>query len=206
MQPFISRSHPIRWRGRCQHCGGAILSERQAVGLFVLVVGIVLVPFVGGVNAVTDDGQQNADAILGRLKELLAATETKVIVVPFPDSRSRILKADGTSDFFLFLERGNLRGMEPMSSFYAALESGDMELAVELFSQNSLTSLRASDYGWNGLGVPMERSDGSGQIEDRLYKTMEGAPFGQVDITPEDTQTFLEYIETILIPALEVGF
>ena len=181
------------------------MSERQAVGLFVLVVAIVLVPFVGSVNAVTDDGPQNADAILGRLKELLAATETKVIVVPFPDSRSRILKADGTSDFFLFLERGNLRGMEPMSQFYAALESGDMELAVELFSQNSLTSLRASDYGWNGLGVPMERTDGSGQIQDRLYKTMEGVPFGQVDITPEDTQTFLEYIETILIPALEAG-
>ena len=68
------------------------MSERQAVGLFVLVVVIALVPFVGGVNAVTDDGQQNADAILGRLKELLAATETKVIVVPFPDSRSRILR------------------------------------------------------------------------------------------------------------------
>jgi hypothetical protein len=186
--------------------GGAILSERQAVGLFVLVVAIVLVPFVGGVNAVADNGQQEAEAIIGRLKELLAATETKVIVVPFPDSRSRVLKADGSSDFFLFIERGNLRGMEPMNSFYAALESGDMAIATEIFTQNSMVSMRASDYGWNGLGVPMERMDGSGQIQDRLYKTKEGAPFGQVDITPEDTQTFLEYVETILIPALEGGF
>ena len=180
------------------------MSESQPAYLFLAVLAIVLVPFIGVVPAVADDGQQDADAIISRLKELLAATDTKAIVAPFPDSRSRILKVDGTSDFFLYIERGNLRGMEPMNNFYAALESGDMALAIELFTRHSLVSLRASDYGWNGLGVPMERTDGSGQIQDRLYKTVEGA-FGQTEIGPEDQQMFLEYIETILIPALEAG-
>jgi hypothetical protein len=65
--------------------------------------------------------------------------------------------------------------------------------------------LRISDYGWNGLGVPLERQDGSGEfIQDRLYKNTEGV-FGPAEVTAEDSATYLEYIETILIPALEAG-
>ncbi len=181
------------------------MSERQAVRLFLGVAAIVLVPLIGGVAAVADDGAQDVEAILGRLRELLAATETKVVIVPFPNSRSRILKADGNADFFLYIERGNLRGTEEMALFYAALDAGDTAGADDVFMRHSLVSMRASDYGWNGLGVPMERADGGGPIEDRLYKTA-GGVFGKADITPEDAETFLEYIETILIPALEGRF
>ena len=173
--------------------------------LFLAVAAVVLVPLVSDVAAVADDGQQDAEALLGRLQELLAATETKVVIVPFPNSRSRILKADGSSDFFLYLERGNLRGTEQMDAFYDALDAGDTAAADDVFTRHSLVSMRASDYGWNGLGVPMERADGNGQIEDHLYKTA-GGVFGKADITPEDSETFLEYIETILIPALEGRF
>ena len=181
------------------------MSERQAVRWFLLVAAIVFVPLIGGAPAVADDGPQDAQALLGRLRELLAATETKVVIVPFPNSRSRILKADGSSDFFLYVERGNLRGTAEMDAFYAALDAGDMAAADDVFTRHSLPSLRASDYGWNGLGVPMERTDGGGQIQDNLYKNV-GGVLGRADITPEDAETFLEYVETILIPALEGGF
>ncbi len=174
--------------------------------VFLVIAAIVVVALVGGVPAVADDGEQDAEALISRLRELLRATETKVIVVPFPNSRSRILLADGNADFFLYIERANLRGTEEMNVFYAALEAGDMAAAADVFMRHSMVSLRASDYGWNGLGVPFERPDGSDQmIEDRLYKTANGV-FGRVDITAEDAEMFLEYIETILIPALEGRF
>ena len=174
--------------------------------VFLVIAAIVVVALVGGVPAVADDGEQDAEALISRLRELLRATETKVIVVPFPNSRSRILLADGNADFFLYIERANLRGTEEMNVFYAALEAGDMAAAADVFTRHSMVSLRASDYGWNGLGVPFERPDGSDQIiEARLYKTANGV-FGKVDITAEDAEMFLEYIETILIPALEGRF
>ena len=163
----------------------------------------VSVSAVAPVQAV--GGQQDAEALLARLQELLQATETKMIIVPFPNSRSRILKADGSSDFFLYLERGNLRGTEQMEQFYAALDGGDMAAANDVFTRHSLVSMRVSDYGWNGLGEPMMRQDGSGEsIQDRLYKNTEGV-FGPADPSEEDVATYLEYIETILIPALEGG-
>ena len=75
----------------------------------------------------------------------------------------------------------------------------------DVFTRHSLVSLRVSDYGWNGLGVPMERQDGSGEsIQDRFYKNVEGL-FGPAEPSAEDMATYLEYVETILIPALEGG-
>jgi hypothetical protein len=168
-------------------------------------VAVVVVSLSTGGPVRADGGQQDAEAIIGRLRELLGATETKMIIVPFPNSRSRILKADGSSDFFLYLERGNLRGTDEMDDFYTKLEAGDMVGANDVFTRHSLVSLRISDYGWNGLGVPLQRQDGSGEaIQDRLYKNNEGV-FGPADPTDEDVATYLEYIETILIPALEGG-
>jgi len=156
-------------------------------------------------TALAGDGQQDAQALISRLQELLAATETKVIIVPFPGSRSRILKADGSSDYFLYLERGNLRGTDEVNQFYGMLEAGDMAGANDMFTRHSLVSMRISDYGWNGLGEPMMREDGSGEsIKDRFYKNTEGV-FGPAEPDDEDVATYLEYIETILIPALEGG-
>lgn len=174
--------------------------------VFLAVLAILSVSLSAGAPALANGEQQDAEALIGRLRELLQATESKMIIVPFPNSRSRILKADGSSDYFLYLERGNLRGSDTMDDFYAKLAAGDMEGANDVFTRHSLVSLRISDYGWNGLGVPMMREDGSGgSIADRLYKNNEGV-FGAAEPTPEDVATYLEYIETILIPALEAGF
>jgi hypothetical protein len=182
------------------------LLQRRVVRGILSVATIVVVSLTGGMPARATGGQQDAEALLGRLRELLQATETKVLLVPFPNSRSRILKADGSSEFFLYLERGNLRGSDTIDEFYAALDAHDMSAANDVFTRHSLVSLRISDYGWNGLGVPMERSDGSGEsIKDRYYENSEGL-FGPAEPSEEDVATYLEYIETILIPALEGGF
>ncbi len=177
----------------------------RPVRVFLCVAAVFVISLSGHTSAVASGGQQDADAVIGRLKELLDGTETKIFLTPFPNSRSRILKVDGSSDFFLYIERGNLRGTDTIDQFYAALEAKDMTAANDIFIRQSLVSLRISDYGWNGLGVPLERQDGSGEfIEDRLYKNTEGL-FGPADVSDEDSATFLEYIETILIPALEGG-
>ncbi len=179
--------------------------QLRRVRVFLAVSAISLVSLSAGTPALANGEQQDAEALLGRLRELLHATESKMIIVPFPNSRSRILKADGSSDFFLYLERGNLRGSDTLDDFYAKLDAGDMAGANDVFTRHNLVSLRISDYGWNGLGVPMMREDGSGEtISDRLYKNNDGV-FGAAEPTPEDAATYLEYIETILIPALEAG-
>ena len=179
------------------------MSQLRRASVFLVVSAILLASLSAGTPALASGEQQDAEALIGRLRELLQATETKMIIVPFPNSRSRILKADGTSEFFLYLERGNLRGSETMDDFYAKLAAGDMAGANDVFTRHSLVSLRLSDYGWNGLGVDMMREDGSGgSIADRLYKNNDGV-FGAAEPTPEDAATYLEYIETILIPALE---
>ena len=181
------------------------MSQLRRVRFLLAVSAIFLVSLSAGTPALAHGEQQDAEALIGRLRELLQATETKIIIVPFPNSRSRILKADGNAEFFLYLERGNLRGNETMTDFYAKLAAGDMAGANDVFTRHNLVSLRISDYGWNGLGVPMMRQDGSGEfIADRLYKNNEGV-FGSAEPTPEDVATYLEYIETILIPALEAG-
>jgi hypothetical protein len=175
------------------------------VRVSLTVLAILLVSLSGGMPALASGEKQDAEALIGRLRDLLQATETKMIIVPFPNSRSRILKADGNAEYFLYLERGNLRGTETMEDFYAKLGAGDLVGANDVFTRHSSVSLRISDYGWNGLGVPMMRQDGSGGlIADRLYKNNDGV-FGSADPTPEDVATYLEYIETILIPALEAG-
>jgi hypothetical protein len=181
------------------------LSQLCRARVLLAVSAIFLVSLSAGTPALANGEQQDAEALVGRLRELLQATESKMIIVPFPNSRSRILKADGNAEYFLYLERGNLRGSETIDDFYAKLAAGDMAGANDVFTRHSLVSLRISDYGWNGLGVPMMRQDGSDEfIADRLYKNNEGV-FGAAEPTPEDAATYLEYIETILIPALEAG-
>lgn len=182
-----------------------MLSQLRTAGVALAVLAVLVASLSAGTPALANGEQQDAEALIGRLRELLQATETKIIIVPFPNSRSRILKADGNSEFFLYLERGNLLGSETIDDFYAKLAAGDMQGANDVFTRHSLVSLRISDYGWNGLGVPMMRQDGSEQfIADRLYKNNDGV-FGAAEPTPEDAATYLEYIQTILIPALEVG-
>lgn len=181
------------------------MSQLRAVRAFLALAAVFSMSICAATTVHAGSGQQDAQALLTRLHELLAATEAKMIIVPFPGSRSRILKADGNSDYFLYLERANLRGAEEVDQFYGMLEAGDMDAANAIFTRHSLVSMRVSDYGWNGLGEPMMREDGSGEsIQDRFYKNVDGV-FGVAEPGEEDVATYLEYIETILIPALEGG-
>ena len=174
--------------------------QRSAQQILVAIATIVLVS-ASGATAGEPTGPQDAEAIVSRLRELLNATESKRAVVAFPNSRSRILTADGNSDFFLYIERGNLRGTETIDAFYQQLDAGDVDGAYETFARNSLVSMRISDFGWNGLGVPMSIESGS-EIQDRFFKNTEGV-FGAAEVTPEDAATYLEFIRDILIPGLE---
>jgi hypothetical protein len=179
------------------------LSKSRAVRALLAFSGVIVMLGVGPPSVAPGNGQKDAAAVVARFRELLAQRDSKLVIVPFPNSRSRILKADGSSDYFLYMERGGLRGTEAMDSFYAALEAGDTAAADQVFMAHSLVSLRISDFGWNGLGVPMA-TEGGTEIEDRLYKNVEGV-FGPADVSAEDAAVYLEYIETILIPALERG-
>ena len=176
------------------------MSERSAQRVLAAIATIVLVS-ASGATAGEPAGPQDAEATLARLHELLNATESKRAAVPFPNSRSRILTVDGNSDFFLYLERGNLRGTEAIDAFYQQLEAGDIDAAYDTFVRNSLVSMRISDFGWNGLGVPMGIEEGE-DIQDRFFKNVEGV-FRAAEVTPEDVATYLEFIRDILIPALE---
>ena len=181
------------------------MSQRRAVRILLAAFAVLLVCPAGGLPANATEGEQDAEAIVSRFRELLTASGSHLVIVPFPNSRSRILKADGSSDFFLYLERANLRGNETMDAFYAAMDAGDIAAANDIFVQHSLVSMRISDFGWNGLGVPMPSSnEGGNDIQDRFFKNVEGV-FGPAEITDEDAATYLEFIETILIPALEGG-
>ncbi|MGD8331065.1 MAG: hypothetical protein PVJ49_16665, partial [Acidobacteriota bacterium] len=69
--------------------------QLRAVRVVLALVAIALLSQSVGVAATAGSSEQDQAAIVARLKELLQATETKMIIVPFPNSRSRILKADG---------------------------------------------------------------------------------------------------------------
>lgn len=147
--------------------------------------------------------QESAEATLARVKELFAARESKFIVTPLPGSRSGVLHANGASDFFLYIERGSLRGQDAIRAFYAAYEAGDMEAAHEVFLGSQIVTLRVSDYGWNGLGVPFTVPAGN-QIEDVYYRVVDGI-FQHAEIDDEGVQEYLELLREVLIPALEGG-
>ncbi len=168
--------------------------------MLVAIAAIVCMS-AGQATAAAPAGPQDAEATLARLRELLSATESKRAAVPFPNSRSRILTVDGNADFFLYLERDNLRGTEAIDTFYRQLEAGDVNGAYETFARHSLVTMRASDFGWNGLGVPMIMETGA-EIQDQFFKNVAGV-FRAAEVTAEDAATYLEFIRDILIPALE---
>ncbi|MFQ5743352.1 MAG: hypothetical protein ACE5HV_07160 [Acidobacteriota bacterium] len=143
---------------------------------------------------------QDAQVLLARVKELFAAMPSKRIVVPAPGSRSVVLAADGAADFFLYLEKGSIRG-KAIDTFYQQYESGDLEGAYDTFVKNNIVTLRVSDFGWNGLGVPMIVKSGR-EVRDRHFRGVNGI-FQQAEVTPEDARNYLELLRTVLIPALE---
>ena len=185
--------------------GGALLAQRRFVGLALVASAVSFVALaVVTSSATASEERQEAEAVLTRFRELLTATESKRVVAPLPNSRSRIVIADGSSDFFLYIERGNLRGQETVDVFYQQLNAGDVDAAYETFVQNNQVLSRISDRGWNGLGVPMVTEAGT-EIPDVYFKVVEGMFKKVDDITAEDASDYLDLIRDILIPALEGG-
>ena len=168
--------------------------RRPLVYIFIAAVVASLVPEPAS-------PQESGEELLARVKELFAAREAKRLVTPLPGSRASVLAADGSSDFFLYLERGSIRGQEAIDAFYERLEAGDMDGAYEEFLQSQIVTLRGSDYGWNGLGIPFTTPAGS-EIEDVYYRVVDGV-FQHAEINDENSEEYLELLRTVLIPALE---
>ena len=168
--------------------------RRPLVYLFIAALVATLVPD-------TASSQESEEELLARIKELFAARESKRVVTPLPGSRASVLAADGSSDFFLYVERGSIRGNDTIDTFYERLEAGDMDGAYEVFLQSQIVTLRVSDYGWNGLGVPWTTPAG-GQVEDVYYRVVDGI-FQHAEINDESQAEYLELLRTVLIPALE---
>jgi hypothetical protein len=168
--------------------------RRPLVYIFIAALVATLVPD-------TATSQESTEELLARVKELFAAREGKRIVTPLPGSRASVLAADGSSDFFLYVERGSIRGQDTIDTFYERLEAGDMDGAYEVFLQSQIVTLRVSDYGWNGLGVPFTVPAGN-EIADVYYRVVDGV-FQHAEINEESQEEYLELLRTVLIPALE---
>ena len=144
----------------------------------------------------TDD----AGAVLQRVNELFEATGLTRALTPMPGSRSVVFTAEASAVMFLFVERGSLRG-NAIDTFYSELEAGDVEAAYTTFNRNSIVSMRATDYGWNGLGQPLATESGT-EVQDILYRVEESV-FRRVDVTAEDADEYLGLLRDVLIPWLE---
>ena len=172
--------------------------ERRT-SLQYLALALVVLAIVGQVSDSVAFPQDDAVATLAHVKELLDGIPAKRIVTPLPGSRSVVLAAT-SFDLFLLFERGSIRG-GAIDEFYQQLEAGDMDPAYDTFTRNNITSMRANDFGWNGLGVPWENPTGA-TVEDILFKVEDGL-FHRVDVTAQDAADFLELLRTAIIPALE---
>lgn len=154
---------------------------------------------------VAQDRSSNQTTLTNRIKALLAESGRTRLVAPLPGSRSAVVSVDTSSDLYFYLERGSIRG-DSIDTFYAALESGDPQVAYDTFIGNAIIILRATDYGWNGLGIPMRSGSGrdAQDIPDVLFKDV-GGSFGRAaTITAEDVSTYVELLTTV-ISILETG-
>lgn len=141
-------------------------------------------------------GAQELGAKAQRVRELVQAQGLSTYLVPAPGSRSNVISVDVSTSLFFFLERGSIRGTA-VQDFYAAIEAGDMEAASQAFTANANMTVRATDYGWNGLGVPWVTDSGS-EVPDILFKDM-GGTFRRADaITDEDLTSYEDMLDAVL--------
>lgn len=143
--------------------------------------------------------QEPVDAIT-RAKDLFSGREDKRVVTPVPGSRSIVVAFDGSSDFYLYVERGSIRG-NAIDAFYEQLEAGQVDDAYNTFVQNSVVTMRVSDYGWNGLSQPLTTESGS-EIPDVFYSITEGI-FQRVEPSDEDKSAYHELVSDVLLPELQ---
>jgi len=139
---------------------------------------------------------QDLAAKTRRVRELAQAQGHSRVLVPEPGSRSSVIAVDVGTGLFFFLERGSIRG-PAVQRFYDALEAGDMAAASLIFTGNAMMTMRATDYGWNGLGTPWIADSGT-EIDDILFKAM-GGTFRRADsITDEDLTNYEGMLDAVL--------
>lgn len=139
---------------------------------------------------------QSLGAKAQRVRELVQARGDVHYLIPAPGSRSTVISVDVSTGLFFFLERGSIRG-PAVQSFYDAIEAGDMETAQRVFTANAHLSVRATDYGWNGLGVPWIATNGA-EIDDILFKDVGGTFRRAVEITDEDLISYEGMLDAVL--------
>lgn len=139
---------------------------------------------------------QSLGAKAQRVRELVQARGDAHYLIPAPGSRSTVISVDVSTGLFFFLERGSIRG-PAVQSFYEAIEAGDMEAAERVFTANANLTVRATDYGWNGLGVPWIATNGA-EIDDILFKDIGGTFRRVVEITDEDLISYEGMLDAVL--------
>lgn len=138
-------------------------------------------------------------ALINRIKELLAESGRTRFVSPLPGSRSAVVSVDTSRDLYFYLERGSIRGSS-IDGFYAAMESGDAQAAYDAFVGSAIMILRVTDYGWNGLGVPIQSGSGRDvrDVPDVLFKDVGGAFARVAEVTAEDVAAYVELLQTVI--------
>ena len=163
------------------------------VGLVVALGSFVLAGLAITAASAAQDAE--VDALLGRIRDAMASSGSTRFVMPLPGSRSIVLAIDTTTPLYFFLERGSIRGSS-IDEFYTHLEGGDTEAAYKVFMRNALMTVRAIDYGWNGLGQPM-LTDSGAEISDLYYRDAGGVFRRIVDISSADIANYKELLQTI---------
>lgn len=155
-------------------------------------LALAIAPTVHGQEA----AQTEQEALITQIRDAVEARGGGHFVTPMPNSRSGIIAVDTSSSLYFFLERGSIRG-SAIDDFYAAYEGGDMDGAYSAFLGSAIMIVRATDYGWNGIGVPMTTSAGA-EISDILFKDVGGQFSRAAEITPDDIDAYVEMLETVL--------
>jgi hypothetical protein len=157
----------------------------------------VVVVVAGGLLAAAQTAEaQDLAAKTLRVRELVQAQGHDKYLVPSPGSRSTVISVDVSTELFFFLGRGSIRG-PAVQTFYDAVEANDMEAASQAFTANAIMTMRATDYGWNGLGVPMVTESGR-EIGDILFKDQGGTFVRAEVISDEDLAAYEEMLDAVL--------
>lgn len=166
-------------------------ARRRRYPLVALTIVSVLL-----VIATTARAQDDQETMITHIRDLIAARGGGHFLTPVPGSRSNVIAVETDSSLYFYLERGSIRG-SAIDEFYAAYDSGDMEAAYSTFLSSAIMMQRVTDYGWNGLGVPMTTESGR-EIDDILFKDVGGTFARAPEITEEDLQNYVSLLQAVL--------
>ena len=111
-------------------------------------------------------------------------------------SQCIVVAIDASTPLYFFFERGSIRG-SAIDEFYAAYDAGDIEAAYAVFRRSAVPTVRITDYGWNGLGVPMTLAEGK-QIQDILFRVVDGVFRRAPEIGAEDIVNYVSALRALL--------